>query len=317
MLQHAGMNAQMAGNVGTAWSGLLPASPGRAFVVEVSSFQLEDSPTVGPRVAVLLNLFENHLDRHGTMQVYAELKSRLFQNQSPDDVAVINGDDTWVEHLAAQMPGRIVRFGKNSRYDFWTDGARLHCRIHGAEQTLLDRAKLPLPGRHNELNALAAAAAAYHFGAGLDAIRSSLRTAQPVEHRIEFVLKNGGVAYYNDSKSTNMVATMTALDSFERNVILLFGGRPKKESFAPLATRFGRPLQQLIVFGEAIPKVLAEVAADCPVNVEPDLEHALARARRLAAPGDTILLSPGCTSFDQFNNFEERGQVFKSLVRNL
>jgi UDP-N-acetylmuramoylalanine--D-glutamate ligase len=191
------------------------------------------------------------------------------------------------------------------------------CRTEGNETVLLERNELPLPGIHNELNSLAAAAAAYHYGASLDAIRASLREAVPVEHRIEFVVNRDGIAYFNDSKSTNMVATMTALDSFESNVILLFGGRPKKESFAPLATRFGKPVKALVVFGEAVAKVRNEVPSNSAVVFARDLEDALKLARETARQGDTILLSPGCTSFDQFNNFEERGRVFKSLVRNL
>jgi UDP-N-acetylmuramoylalanine--D-glutamate ligase len=135
-----------------------------------------------------------------------------------------------------------------------------------------------------------------------------------VEHRIEFVAKRDGVAWYNDSKSTNMVATMTALDSFKGDVILLFGGRPKKESFAPLATRYGKPLRHLIAFGEAAAKVTAEVPAAAWLETATGLDAAVTRARALARPGDTVLLSPGCTSFDEFNNFEERGRVFKSLV---
>jgi UDP-N-acetylmuramoylalanine--D-glutamate ligase len=146
------------------------------------------------------------------------------------------------------------------------------------------------------------------------AIRRALRTAKPVEHRIEYVTSREGVAYFNDSKSTNMVATMTALDAFAGDVILLFGGRPKKESFAPLAGRFGRPIKKLIVFGEAVSKLMSELPAGLPVDSAEDIAGALALARTVARAGDTILLSPGCTSFDQFNNFEERGRLFKALV---
>jgi UDP-N-acetylmuramoylalanine--D-glutamate ligase len=314
MLNEAGLKASMAGNVGTAWSGLLPIPSDHVFVVEVSSFQLENVLTIKPAVAVLLNLYENHLDRHGTMDVYAGLKARLFANQNSQDTAVLNGDDTWVQKVSMNFPARRVQFGRASSNDFWTEPGRLMCRVNGREEILIPRAELPLPGRHNELNALAAAAAASNFGADLDSIRRALRSATPVEHRIEFVRRLDGVSYFNDSKSTNMVATMTALDSFEKNVILLFGGRPKKESFAPLATRIPNPVKRLVVFGEAVAKTQGELPAGLPVDYVTDMEHALAAARTHAQAGDTILLSPGCTSFDQFNNFEERGQVFKSLV---
>jgi UDP-N-acetylmuramoylalanine--D-glutamate ligase len=314
ILTTAGMNSAMAGNVGTAWSSLLPAPQDRVFAVEVSSFQLEHSPSLKPAVGVLLNLFENHLDRHGTMEVYAELKSRLLRHQTSNDTAVVNGDDARVMAIAATLRSRVIRFGRNPAFEFWTEENRLMCRWGGRRETLLERRDLPLTGRHNELNALAAAAATLALGVPLDAVREGLRTAKPVEHRIEFVTDLGGVAYYNDSKSTNMVATMTALDSFEQGVILLFGGRPKKESFAPLAERIHRPIKRIVVFGEAIFKLRDELPAGLPVDEAADLSGAVDLARRAAQPGDTVLLSPGCTSFDQFNNYEERGREFKSLV---
>ena len=315
MLKHAGMDVQMAGNVGTAWSGLLPAPESRVFVVEVSSFQLENSPTVHPQVAVLLNLYENHLDRHGTMQVYAELKSRLFRNQNASDVAVFNAEDALVREIERAVSSRVVRFGRTPESEFWAEPDRLACRIDGREQALISRADFPLIGRHNEMNAVAAAAAAFSFGASLEAIHDALHEAKAVEHRIEYVVTRNGVAYYNDSKSTNMVATMTALDSFSHDVILLFGGRPKKESFAPLANRIPVPVKKMIIFGEAIPKLRGDLPAGLPVAEAATMEQAVALARGIATEGDTVLLSPGCTSFDEFNNFEERGRIFKSLVR--
>ena len=317
MLQAAGFDSALVGNVGNAWSGVLPAPPERAFVVEVSSFQLEHSPTVRPQVAVLLNLFENHLDRHGTMEVYGELKSRLFRNQTGDDVAVVNGNDARVMGYARRFRSKVVRFGTSAQYDFWTDDDSLLYRHEGKDRLLMPRAALPLIGRHNELNALAAAAAAFAFGAPIDAIRNALRDAKPVEHRIEFVAEKKQVRYVNDSKSTNMIATQTALNAFARDVILLFGGRPKKESFAPLAERFSRPVKQYIVFGEATAKIKAELPKNLPIEYTDTLSNAVLQASGLARPGDTVLLSPGCTSFDQFNNYEERGRLFKACVEAL
>ena len=314
MLEQAGLRAVMAGNVGAAWSGFLPAAEGTVFVVEVSSFQLEYALGLRPTVAVLLNLFENHLDRHGTMEVYAELKARLFRNQTEGDQAVVNGDDDWARRIARGVRSNVIRFGAGTDCDFRLESDHLACRQSGESEVILPLSEFPLRGRHNALNALAAAAAAHAFGAELSAIRRALRTARPVEHRIEYVTSREGIAYFNDSKSTNMVATMTALDSFDGSVILLFGGRPKKESFAPLTGRFGRPIKKLIVFGGAVPKVMSELPAGLPVETAEDIGAALALARAAARSGDTILLSPGCTSFDQFDNFEERGRVFKSLV---
>jgi UDP-N-acetylmuramoylalanine--D-glutamate ligase len=317
MLQKAGLDAVMAGNVGTAWSGFLPAPEQRIFVVEVSSFQLETSPTLHPKVAVLLNLFENHLDRHGTMDVYAGLKVRLFQNQTKSDCAVLNGDDEWVRQVEQNVPGRIVRFGQRPEFNFWATPENLMYRTNGHSEILLPRKELPLIGHHNAVNACAAAAAVFAFGVSLDAIRAALREVKAVEHRIEYIRERNGIAFYNDSKSTNMVATLTALNAFERNVILLFGGRPKKESFAPLADRISKPVKQIVVFGEAVPKVRSELAPGLPVVEAATIDAALNTALEFAKSGDTILLSPGCTSFDQYNNFEERGRAFKSLVNKL
>ena len=313
ILKTAGFDAELAGNVGNAWSNFLPAPDKRAFVVEVSSFQLEFAPTVHPHVAVLLNLFENHLDRHGTMEVYTELKSRLFRNQTSSDWAVVNGDDARVMALTRDFKARVVRFGTSSQYEYWTDGRALY---HRAE-VLLSRAELPLIGRHNELNALGAAAAAIAYGVPAHAVQDALRNARAVEHRIEFVAEKHGVRYVNDSKSTNLIATQTALNSFAGNVILLFGGRPKKESFAPLSERFSHPVKHMIVFGEAVLKVKNELPADSPVNYTDTVSNAVLEASGIAEPGDTVLLSPGCTSFDQFNDYEERGRVFKACVEAL
>ena len=313
ILKAAGYSTELVGNVGRAWSSFLPAPDKQAFVVEVSSFQLEYAPTVHPHVTVLLNLYENHLDRHGTMDVYSALKSRLFRNQTAGDWAIVNGDDARVMALAEDFKARIVRFGTSPQYEFWTDGTSLYYR----RDVLLRRAELPLIGRHNELNALAAAAAAVAYGTPLTAIQAALRGAKAVEHRIEFVSVKHGVRYVNDSKSTNLIATQTALNSFTGNVILLFGGRPKKESFVPLTERFAQPVKHMIVFGEAVPKVKNEFPAKHPVAYTDTLSNAVLEASGMAEPGDTVLLSPGCTSFDQFNDYEERGRVFKACVEAL
>ena len=317
MLKVGGFDATLAGNVGSAWSSFLPTPVDLRFVVEVSSFQLEFSPSLHPHVAVLLNLYENHLDRHGTMEVYAELKSRLFRNQEQADFAIVNGDDTRVMALADDFHAQIIRFGMKPEYDFWTDGNTLQYRKNGEHELLLQRNELPLIGKHNELNALAASAAAFSYGVKTETIREALRKAKAVEHRIEFVAEKRGVRYVNDSKSTNMVATQTALNSFSNSVILLFGGRPKKESFAPLAQRFSNPIKHMIVFGEATTKIKAELPAHLPLEYADTLSEAVLQASGMAEEGDTVLLSPGCTSFDQFKDYEERGRVFKASVEAL
>ncbi|MBI5059875.1 UDP-N-acetylmuramoyl-L-alanine--D-glutamate ligase [candidate division KSB1 bacterium] len=315
ILRAAGLHVEMAGNVGTAWSTRLPAPETRVFVVEVSSYQLEYSPTIKPDVGVLLNLYENHLDRHGDMASYAEVKSRLFRNQTSSQFAVLNSANTWVQSVEAGIGSSKVHFGADGNAEFRLEENKLVWAHDGNIEIILNRDEFPLPGRHNALNALAAAGAAVSFGCSVAAIRQGLRSARAVEHRIEFVAERSGIRYFNDSKSTNLIATMTALDSFASNVILLFGGRAKPESFAPLAERLGKPLKSIIAFGESRQKLSQELPDEFPVKTTDDLASALVIARSEAVAGDTILLSPGCASFDQYRDFEQRGTEFKNLVR--
>jgi UDP-N-acetylmuramoylalanine--D-glutamate ligase len=251
------------------------------------------------------------------MQTYAELKSRLFVNQSALDVAVVNGDDAWVAEVTQSLRAKRVTFGLHAGNDYWTDAEGLWHNIQGRPERFLARGQLPLAGRHNALNALAAAAATHSFGIDIDAIRAGLMSAHPVEHRIEYVTTKCDVQFFNDSKSTNLIATQTALDSFDQNIILLFGGRPKLESFAPLQNRFPVPVKRMLVFGEASSKVKAELASTLPIDFVADISAAVERARAVAVSGDVVLLSPGCASFDQFRDYEERGRIFKNLVNNL
>lgn len=316
MLLRAGLNAKSAGNIGTAWSSLLPATPETVFVIETSSFQLEYSPTVKPKVGVILNLFRNHLDRHESMSRYAAIKSRLLANQKSGDTAVTNIDDALLRSVVPKTDARHMTFGFSNKADAFEEAGELKIRLSGTEKTILQTDEFPLIGRHNRQNALAAAVAAVSFGAEIEAVRSALTHAKPVEHRIETVGEYDGITFVNDSKSTNLTATLTALEAFSEGVILLFGGRPKPESFEPLAHKHPKPLKRLIAFGEAKPRIEEELSGRLPILYVDNLEEAVSVSRRTAERGDTVLLSPGCASFDQFKNFEERGKVFKSLVRS-
>lgn len=316
ILNAAGMDSSMVGNVGTAWSSLLPARNEQVFVVEISSYQLERSPTIRPTVGVLLNVFENHLDRHHSMQEYASTKARLFANQTIEDVAILNGENSWVISATSGIQSNKFTFGTDPNQDYWFDEQSLWFGNKNSQTLIIERSEYSLPGAHNALNALAAAAATIAFGVEIDAVRKGLQDAQAVEHRIEFVGEIRGVRYYNDSKSTNLIATLTALKSFERNVILLFGGRPKVESYRPLANKFPLPIKKMVVFGEAIDQVKSELPPELPVVYTRDFTAAVQQAHQFASHGDVVLLSPGCASFDQFRDFEERGRTFKSIIAN-
>ncbi len=283
------LGAPVAGNVGRALTELDEhIEPGRWIVCEVSSFQLEDVVALRPRVAVLLNLEPDHLDRHGTVDAYTAAKLRIFENQSADDVAV-------VPRGVPAVPGaaRRVEFA-------WDDPLPAEPRI---------------PGAHNRENAAAAVAAARAVGAAEDAIVRGLRDFPGVPHRLELVAECGGIRFVNDSKATNVASTRRALETYgEEPVHLILGGSRKGEDFGPLAAAIGANVRGVYLIGETAHELAQVVAA---ATVAGDLNAALALAAAAARAGDTILLSPACASYDQYENFEQRGEEFRRLVQNL
>jgi UDP-N-acetylmuramoylalanine--D-glutamate ligase len=288
----AGRPVEVAGNVGRPLTGLVGSVAEDAWIVcELSSFQLEDVETLRPRVAVLLNLEPDHLDRHGTFEWYVDAKLRIFEAQTEDDTAV-------VPRGFGEVPGaaRRVEF----RFD---DPLPAEPRV---------------PGAHNRENAAAATAAARAAGMPDDAIAEALRTFPGVPHRIEPVRELRGVRYVNDSKATNVAAARRALASFpDSPVHVILGGRGKSEPYAPLAEAF-RPGDRAYLVGEAAEEIGRALDEAGVPNVRcGDLETALEKAAAAAEPGDVVLLSPACASFDQFREFEERGDVFRRLVGEL
>ena len=292
MFRAAGRPVEVAGNVGRPLTSLVGASPEDAWVVcELSSFQLEDVETLKPRVAVLLNLEPDHLDRHVTFDAYVETKLRLFERQDEDDIAV-------VPRVLGKIPGdaRRVEFSADDELP----------------------AEPLLPGPHNRENAAAATAAARAAGIDDDAIGEALRTFEGVPHRIELVRELRGVRYVNDSKATNVAAALRALASFpgaRRHMIL--GGRGKHERYEPLAAALG-PEDRAYLIGEAAEEIARALSAAGVDHVASrSLAAALHDAVRCARAGDVVLLSPACASFDQFRDFEERGDMFRALVEEL
>jgi len=315
MLRAAGLRVETVGNIGTAWSEYLPARDVDIFVVEVSSFQMEHTHTAKPDVAVILNVLENHLDRHGDLETYGKLKLKLCSKQDERDFVVLNSDDDFLRTHTNSLPQRTTWFGHTHESRWKVEDSTVMLVESGKVHEVLRHTEWKLPGEHNLLNAAAASAAAEAVGVSIESIRNGLLAATPVEHRIEFVRELNKVRYYNDSKSTNLTATLTAIAAVQGQITLLFGGRPKQESFTPLAKLVGNRLAHLIVFGEATAKVKSEVHG-VPVIYCENIEEALSAARELTTAG-SVLLSPGCASYDQFTNFEERGAIFKALVENL
>jgi len=289
-------------------------------VVEVSSFQLEWTQTLRPRVGVYLNLSEDHLDRYRDLAEYGSFKARLFQFQHAEDWAVLNRDDPRVWALAHRVRARVVSFGLGAPAEgtaaVWPQEGALRYALEGRHGVIpWDRRRLP--GRHNLANALAAAAAALAAGIEPDAIARGLAGFKGLAHRVELVHEKNGVRFVDDSKGTNVGAVLEALEAVEPPIILLAGGVDKGGDYGPLRAPLQARVKALIVFGAAREAMDAALSGATRIEVRSNLEQALQCAWSLAERGDTILLSPACSSFDQFSNYAERGRRFKELARAL
>jgi UDP-N-acetylmuramoylalanine--D-glutamate ligase len=303
--REAGLPVTVAGNVGTALSTYVDAlAPEAVVVCEVSSFQLEDTVAFAPEGAVLLNLQPDHLDRHGTFEAYRAAKLKVFANQGNDDVAVAPAG-LGIEDLGGCA--RRVCFGSDGEAEM----AQRAGQLWWADEPLLAAGEIRLRGAHNRLNAMAAAAVCLARGVDIDAVRDGLRTFAGVEHRLEEVATVDGVLYVNDSKATNVDSTLVALASFAGTPVhLILGGRGKGQDFTPLRGPVRERCAGVYLIGEAAPALAAAVGGrDCG-----DLARAVAAARAAARPGEVVLLSPACASYDQYADFEARGHHFKELV---
>jgi UDP-N-acetylmuramoylalanine--D-glutamate ligase len=307
--REASVPVAVAGNVGTAASSLVGSLSADAVIVcEASSFQLEDADAFAPEAAVLLNLAPDHLDRHAGYEDYVAAKLRIFARQGNDDVAVAPRD-LGVEDLGGCA--RRITFGSGA-------GAEMSDRagyLWWAEEPLLAAEEIGLPGAHNRENAMAAAAVCLARGIPPDAVRSGLRTFAGVAHRLETIAHRGGVAFVNDSKATNVPSTLVALAAYPAGVHLIAGGRGKSQDFAPLAPLVGERCAAVYLIGEAAGEIEAALErTGVPVERSGELGAAVAAARAAARPGDTVLLSPACASYDQYPDFEARGEHFRALV---
>ena len=295
-----GERAVVAGNVGTALSGLR-IDPGVTVVAEVSSFQLEDTIAFAPDAAALINLGADHLDRHGTFEAYRAAKLRAFERQTPDQLAVLP------DGFAAPGEARRVRFGGAETADLRLAGGALWWQ----GERLLGADELSLRGAHNVQNAMVAAAVALSRGGEPASVVAGLRTFPGVPHRLEEVARRDGVLYVNDSKATNVESTIVALRSFPSGVRLILGGRGKGQDFSPLAPLVAERCRSVHLVGEAAEEIAAALGGG---ERDGDLEHAVGHARALARPGDVVLLSPACASYDQYPDFEARGEHFRRIV---
>jgi UDP-N-acetylmuramoylalanine--D-glutamate ligase len=318
LLARHGWPVLVAGNIGTPLAGEGARVPaGGWLVLEVSSFQLETIQSFRPRVAAVLNVTPDHLDRHGTLAAYTAAKARIFENQELADAAVLNDDDPGARGLASSVRANLLWFSRRRELPhgvFVRDGW-IMARLDGVGERICPVGEIALRGAHNVENVLAAAACARWLGVPPAVIREGVAAFRAVAHRIELVRELDGVAYYNDSKGTNVESTIKALESFSEPVVLIAGGQGKGQDFAPLARAARERVTRVVLIGQDAPR-LAEAFAGQSVAVteSPSLADALTVAREAAPRGAVVLLSPACASFDMFDNYEHRGDVFKHLV---
>jgi UDP-N-acetylmuramoylalanine--D-glutamate ligase len=316
VLSAAGLRAETAGNIGRPLCDVARSAEQPDWLaLELSSFQLHDAPHLRPAVGVLTNLAPNHLDRYRSLEEYYGDKALLFRNADGGSRWVTNADDSAVEEMTRAVAGTRLRFSLAQPADGWYD--RPANRLMLGDTVLMPRGELPLLGDHNVANALAAALAAREAGCPAAAIAAGLRTFRAIPHRVEPIREVDGVLWINDSKSTNITSTEVAVAALDRPFVLLLGGRHKGEPYTRLGERLQGRCRAVVAYGESGPIVVQDLGARLPVVPAGSFEEVMATARRLARPGDAVLLSPACSSYDMFKNYEERGERFRRAVEAL
>ena len=319
ILKTSNIPTLVGGNIGTPLLALVESSIDTTVTVaEISSFQLETIDSFRPEIGVLLNLTPDHLDRHLTFEDYAGAKMRMFENQLEKDIALLNADDPEVTRRMPAKP-KIFWFSRQKRV---ATGAFLRddqiiFRNEGSEVELARLADIQLRGQHNIENVLASCAASYLAGAVPAAIAAGVKSFRGVEHRLEFVAEISGVQYYNDSKATNVDAAVKAVEAFPGPLVVILGGRDKGSPYTPLRELLHERARLALLMGEAAEKIAADLGDAVQFENAGTLHQALDIAARHVQPGDTVLLAPACSSFDQFENYEHRGRVFKELVAHI
>jgi UDP-N-acetylmuramoylalanine--D-glutamate ligase len=319
ILRSAGFPTILAGNIGTPLISCVEQTNDQTItVVELSSFQLELIETFRPNISVFLNLTPDHLDRHGTFKSYGAAKARIFENQTEADFAALNADDPATASLVPSKP-HVYWFSRKQRVaqGAFVRGSEIIFRQDGVEQVFLKLADISLAGGHNVENVLAAVVATRLAGAEPGAIAKGVRSFSGVEHRLEFVAEIGGVRYYNDSKATNVDATLKALDSFPGRILIILGGKDKGSDYTALQASLREKTILALLIGAAADKIEKQIAGSVAIERAETLERAVDTAAHAAQPGDIVILAPACASFDQFQNYEHRGRVFKELVHQL
>jgi len=319
VIASGGRKTLVGGNIGTpAITFVEQSSPDTWVVLEISSFQLESIETFRPHISAILNVTPDHLDRHGSMANYIAAKRRIFENQGADDYAVLNADSDICRQLAEELKPQVLWFSRQHevRRGAYVRGGVIFYRA-GEEVEIMPVEEIALKGAHNVENVLAAVAIGMAAGVEPVAIRRAVKDFRAVEHRLEYVATLRGVQYYNDSKATNVDATIKALESFPANIHLILGGKDKGSDYGELKLLIAERVKRVYTIGAAAAKIESQIGTSVPVTSAQTLESAVGKAADLATEGDIVLLAPACASFDQFPSYEHRGRAFKQLVQAL
>ena len=332
LMKAAGADAIVGGNIGTPLTSLIEKSTDKSWVVaELSSFQLELIDSLRVNVAVVTNITPDHLDRHGSFEDYVRAKHRIFSNQSRDDWAVLNGQDRGVVEMISQRgaPSQRVYFSSRGRQTIGGEAAAVFVEGGTVWTSMVDESpmevialdEIPLPGMHNVENVMTALAATFcAMGTGvndLPPLREAIKQFKGVEHRIEYVAEIDGIRFYNDSKATNVDSTVKALEAFERNIVVILGGKDKGSDYTALAPLVRERVKQVVLIGAASDKIAEQLKGTTEITRARSMNDAVLTAMQVAKAGDVVLLAPACASFDMFDNYEHRGKVFKEAVFKL
>jgi UDP-N-acetylmuramoylalanine--D-glutamate ligase len=320
ILAAGGLPVAVGGNIGTpAISLVAAASRDTVIVLEVSSFQLETIQTFRPKVAVILNITPDHLDRHRTFQTYVAAKARIFENQQPDDFAVLNEDDPTCRTLRDRTRAQVFWFSRKQEVQngAWVRDGKILFRDSSGQREIMLVSEIPLKGAHNVENVLAGVCAGALMGCEPAKIRKAIQEFKAVEHRLEYVATIKGVEYFNDSKATNVDATIKALESFPKNIHLILGGKDKGSDYTVLNDLLRERVKRVYTIGAAAEKIESHIKDAAEIVHAETLDNAIRRAAAVAQPGDIVLLAPACASFDQFQSYNHRGRVFKEVVHSL
>ena len=315
-------NVYVVGNIGTPYTSMaLKMTEDTTTVAEISSFQLETIQDFQPMVSAILNITEDHLNRHHTMEEYIRVKELITLNQTKDQVCVLNYEDEVLRAFGEQAPVKVVFFSSERKLDqgLYLDGKNIMLKDGDKEIVITDTDSLKILGKHNHENTMAAAGMAYYAGVPVESIKKSVEEFVAVEHRIEYVTEKKGVVYYNDSKGTNPDAAIKAIQAMNRPTILIGGGYDKDSSFDEWIMAFGGKVRYLVLIGQTREKI-QETAHRCgfmDTILVDNLEEAVKLSAKLARSGDAVLLSPACASWGQFDNYEQRGRMFKEYVHAL